>query len=83
MATYGNPYLMQAYRAGAVGSGFIAHEVLKMQNNASQVIGIFGEGMQRHWRTASAKDGRTNLGRQAINVLLPVLIWSAIVAALC
>jgi hypothetical protein len=79
MATHRNPIP----RASAVGSGVIADEVLKMQNDASRVIGIFGEGMQRHWRTASAKDGSTNLGRKAINVLLIVLIWSTNVAAFC
>jgi hypothetical protein len=44
---------------------------------------VFGKGLQRLWRTASAKDGGANLGWQAINVLWIVSIFRVIVAAFC
>jgi hypothetical protein len=45
VASHGNPDLMQAPRCGAIGIVSIAHEVLKVQDDALQVIEINGEGV--------------------------------------
>jgi hypothetical protein len=56
---------MQAPRCGAIGIVSIAQEVLKVQDDALQVIEINGEGVQSSGRVAPMNDEVANLWGKA------------------
>ena len=77
MGACGNPDLMQAPRGNAIGAVAIAHEMLKVQNDALGVVEIGGEGVQSFRVAALPIDRVANFGRKAVNVLRVVAILAA------
>ena len=81
MAACRNPDLVQAPGGVAIAAISITHEMLKMQDDPFEVIGIASKGVQSFRRAAPVKDRVANLGRKAIYVLRVVAIFRVITAA--
>jgi hypothetical protein len=75
MTSSGNPDLMQTARGRAKAAVSIAQEVLKVQDDPLEVIGIAREGVQGFRVVARVKDRLANFGRKAVDVLRVVTIF--------
>ena len=73
---------MQAAGRAAKRAAGVAVEMLEMQDDLLEVIGIAGEIMQGLGRTTLVIDRVANLGRQAFDVLRVVAIFASQAAAL-
>jgi len=73
---------MQAAGRAAKRAAGVAVEMLKVQDDLLEIIGIAGEIMQGLGRTALVIDRVANLGRQAFDVLGVVAIFASQAATL-